>query len=29
VYQLVCLLLKIVGIDGAPVRAILIDQNEV
>jgi len=28
VYQLVCLPLKIVGIDGAPARAILIDQNE-
>ena len=27
VYQLVCLPLKIVGIDGAPARAILIDQN--
>ncbi len=28
VYQLVCLPLKIVGIDGAPARAILIDQEE-
>jgi arylformamidase len=28
VYQLVCLPLKIVGVDGAPARAILIDQNE-
>ena len=27
-YQFVCLPLKIVGIDGAPARAILIDQNE-
>ena len=28
VYQLVCLPLKIVGIDGAPARAILIDQHQ-
>jgi len=28
VYQLVCLPLKIVGADGAPARAILIDQGE-
>ena len=28
VYQFVCLPLKIVGIDGAPARAILIDQHE-
>ena len=28
VYQLVCLPLKIAGSDGAPARAILIDQND-